>query len=139
MAFRLVVFTLFILLFTQCTQNKKQEILPLANYMQQIQMDYAAIANAIKASKIDAIGFHINNIEQTISKIGAHHNTNAKLVMPFNNQAQVFLNNPLNNLASAADANNINELKIKFNELTTNCQNCHKANNVNPAFAPLNF
>ena len=138
MAFRLIGCFLVVFILG-CQNNKKTEVLTLANYMQQMQMEYAAMGNAIKQNKFEGVAFHANNLLEVSNSIAQNHNNNAKLLMPFNTQSAIYIDPIIAALKKEVDANNSIKIKNQYQLLTNNCKSCHTSNKVAPAFIPIEF
>jgi hypothetical protein len=132
-----LLFAFLILIFAACGSPKKQEVLPLATYMQQMQTEYASIGASIKTEKFEAIDFHLNNLETICNKIEVDHNNNVKLKMAFNNQRGIYLDPIIANFKNKEVANNKEALKKLYGTLTNNCKSCHTSNAVVPVFIPI--
>ncbi|HLK27604.1 MAG TPA: hypothetical protein VKT28_03425 [Puia sp.] len=137
---------IMILIFNSCNQqtitdNKQAEIDSLktiiaqlkpglGEFMLQIRYHHDSLGKAIINKNYERAAYEIDELKETAEKIEQLNITNDKLQKPFAIFYEKYLQSPLQTLADAASKKDDASLKTNFISLTSNCNSCHKENNM---------
>jgi hypothetical protein len=102
----------------------------LGEFMMQVRYHHDSLGKAIAIKDYERAAYEIDELKETAEKIEQLNITNDKLQKPFSIFYEKYLQSPLQSLADAASKKDDVSLKTNFIALTTNCNSCHRENNM---------
>ncbi|HSZ86034.1 MAG TPA: hypothetical protein VK787_08375 [Puia sp.] len=102
----------------------------LGEFMLQIKYHHDELGKAITTKDYERAAYEIDEMKETTDKIKQLNITNDKLQKPFAFFYEKYLESPLNILSDAASKKDDATLKTNFTGLTSNCNGCHRENNM---------
>jgi hypothetical protein len=102
----------------------------LGEFMLQVKYHHDELGKAITSKDYLRAAYEIDEMKETTDKIKQLNITNDKLQKPFSFFYEKYLESPLNILTDAASKKDDATLKTNFIGLTSNCNSCHRENNM---------
>lgn len=117
----------------QVNDSKKEidELTPgLGEYMIQLEYHHQKIGKAIVDTNYKRIDYELDELQEVFEKIEYFHNNHEKLKETFEQNKNAYLTPTINLLKSASSHKQKDSCVFFYNQLTSNCNSCHAANQV---------
>ena len=105
--------------------------------MVQLEFHEQRLAKGIHEKNFDRVSFEIDEMNEVAEKVEQLKISNDKLKGSFGSFYKKYLNAPLDSLKSSAERKDVNALQNHLVTLVTNCNSCHKENNM--GFLEINY
>jgi hypothetical protein len=109
----------------------------LGEFMVQLEFHEQRLVKGIHEKNFERVSFEIDEMNEVAEKVEQLRISNDKLRASFGSFYKKYLTAPLDSLKSSADRKDVTALQNHLITLVTNCNSCHKENNM--GFLEINY